>query len=232
MLKNLKNIKTKDGMNPAAEASTDKALLYFDHPTKGRIQIPCQFNPQTLVISKTATWQSELQAERDSPQLTFSGGAAATFSLDLFFDTTTLGNIDVRVFTNSLLLLTMRGAGAPNQQKSRPPVVGFIWGRLHLFRAIVEGVTISYIMFLKNGTPVRARANVSFKQYTEDMGAQNPTSRTDPRKTYVVQPGDRLDTIAYHELGAADRWRAIAEANDLADPLNLRPGQVLKIPLE
>jgi nucleoid-associated protein YgaU len=41
-----------------------------------------------------------------------------------------------------------------------------------------------------------------------------------------------LDYIAYRQLGSAARWREIAQANDLPDPLDLKPGQVLVIPQE
>jgi nucleoid-associated protein YgaU len=44
-----------------------------------------------------------------------------------------------------------------------------------------------------------------------------------------VHEGQSLDWIAYQEYGNPSCWRHIAEINDLDDPLNLQPGQVLKI---
>jgi nucleoid-associated protein YgaU len=45
----------------------------------------------------------------------------------------------------------------------------------------------------------------------------------------VVREGERLDWIAYQEYGRAAYWRHIAETNDLADPTDIRPGQILQL---
>ena len=41
--------------------------------------------------------------------------------------------------------------------------------------------------------------------------------------------GERLDWIAYQEYGNPRHWRHIADVNDLANPFDLRSGQVLKL---
>ena len=50
--------------------------------------------------------------------------------------------------------------------------------------------------------------------------------------TYTVQKGDSLSKIAKNELGDANAWNRIFEANRdlLDDPDKIQPGQVLKIP--
>ncbi len=49
-------------------------------------------------------------------------------------------------------------------------------------------------------------------------------------KTYVVQPGDTLGTIAKRFFGDAGRYRDIAAANNIEDPNLIAVGAVLKIP--
>jgi len=51
-------------------------------------------------------------------------------------------------------------------------------------------------------------------------------------RTYTVVAGDTLSAIAQREYGAADRWKAIFDANrdQLSDPDRIQPGQVLTIP--
>jgi LysM repeat protein len=51
-------------------------------------------------------------------------------------------------------------------------------------------------------------------------------------KTYTVQPGDSLSSIARQVYGQSHLWRIIFEANRhiLSDPALIRPGQVLTIP--
>jgi hypothetical protein len=221
--------------------SLQKAKIAYDSPS-GLKSIECQFNPATLTITKSVAWNAvfpsedgseDTQADLNSPEMVFAGGHPAEFDLDLVFDTTTLNNQDVRGFTNQLLQLTLMGSGDPSHIDEDPPDVQFIWGEFVLFEAVIKRVQISYTLFLPSGIPVRARANVHFIQaYDADSSAdaQNPTSRTDPRKTHRVQQGDRLDFLAYQEYGRADLWREIAQANNLNDPLDINPGQILIIP--
>ena len=51
-------------------------------------------------------------------------------------------------------------------------------------------------------------------------------------RTYTVQPGDSLSKIAKQLLGDANAYPKIFEANrdQLRDPDEIKPGQVLKIP--
>jgi len=57
-------------------------------------------------------------------------------------------------------------------------------------------------------------------------GAAGPTART-----YTVKPGDTLSKIAKMELGDANAYMKIFELNrdQLKDPDQIKPGQVLKI---
>jgi len=51
--------------------------------------------------------------------------------------------------------------------------------------------------------------------------------------TYTVKPGDTLSKIAKEHLGSANAYMDIFNANkdQLQDPDQIKPGQVLKIPL-
>jgi hypothetical protein len=199
--------------------------------------IDCQFNPNELKISKSTTWKGDTSPSFNSPFLRFAGGESATYSLSLFFDaySNNSSGPDVRHFTNQLLRLTLRGAGYSMFMVpySRPPSVILKWGKITLFSAVVEKVEITYTMFAPDGTPLRAKADIDFKQddFLDDiLPAINPTSRTDPRKTRIVNNQQRLDQIAYEEYGDARYWRLLAEANGLDDPFSLKDGQVLVIP--
>ena len=156
----------------------------------------------------------------------FTGGKAATLSLDLFFDTTDTG-ADVRNYTEKLLALTVVRSAAQGQ----PPVCRFVWGKLSSFLAYVPSVSVTFTMFRPDGTPIRAEAKVELTQYLDEglFPAQNPTSYSEVRKTWVVVEGQRLDWIAYKEYGDPAHWRHIAQTNNLTNPFDLRPGQILKL---
>ncbi len=65
-------------------------------------------------------------------------------------------------------------------------------------------------------------------------GASSTAETPQPAfKTYTIQPGDSLSKIAKRELGNANAWNLIHEANkdEIKDPNKIYPGQVIKIPL-
>jgi nucleoid-associated protein YgaU len=49
-------------------------------------------------------------------------------------------------------------------------------------------------------------------------------------QNYTVQPGDNLSKISKHFYGDANKYSAIAKANNLADPDKIKVGQKLVIP--
>jgi len=61
------------------------------------------------------------------------------------------------------------------------------------------------------------------------VGTSGPTTSA---KTYTVKPGDTLSKIAKENLGDANAYMKIFNANkdQLSDPDKIKPGQVLKIP--
>jgi hypothetical protein len=232
--------KIKSAVSGGDKPNLQKAKIVYDSAA-GMGSIECQFNPATLSITKRVGWhavypsdsETDTQADLNAPEMVFAGGSPAEFSLDLIFDTTILDNQDVRGYTNQLLSLTLMGGGDPSCKEDDPPLVQFVWGEFMLFEAVITMVQIHYTLFLPSGIPVRARANVHFIQAYDSDGsqdAQNPTSRTDPRKMHRVQQGDRLDFLAFQEYGRSDMWREIAEANHLDNPLDIQAGQTLILP--
>ena len=51
-------------------------------------------------------------------------------------------------------------------------------------------------------------------------------------RTYTIEKGDTLSKIATEQLGSANAWKQIFEANRdvLDDPDRIFPGQVIKLP--
>jgi nucleoid-associated protein YgaU len=111
--------------------------------------------------------------------------------------------------------------------------VVFHWGDFHSFKAVVSALELTFEYFSSSGTPLRARAALTLTQYQDEtaFAAQNPTSGTPrPHRVHRVQPGETLDRISAMHLGDSTKWRSIAEANEIEDPLALRPGSLLAIP--
>ena len=204
--------------------------------TEKNVKIPCMFNPAELQISRSNSWSGDTRRGQDAPELEFGGGEAATMGLDLMFDTTAEGK-PVTNYTNKLLDLmkidTSLAGYDEAKNNGRPPWVKFHWGDMHSFKAIIESVDIRFTYFSSTGMPMRASVDMSLKQFEPDAnwGPQNPTSGTpNPHRVHRVQKGETLDRISARHYGDSTKWRLIAEANGITDPLALRPGAFLNIP--
>ena len=98
------------------------------------------------------------------------------------------------------------------------------------FTGVIEKATITYTMFLNNGTPVRAKMNLTFRQYQKPEQGKDEPSSPDKTKRITITNGDSLWLIATEEYGDPAKWRAIADANNLDNPLVLEPGTEIIIP--
>jgi len=204
--------------------------------TEGNVKIPCMFNPSELQISRSNSWSGDARRGQDAPEMEFDGGQAGTMGLDLMFDTTAAG-VPVTNYTNKILDLmkidtSLSGYDA-SKNNGRPPWVKFHWGDMHSFKAIIASVDIRFTYFSSTGMPLRATVDMSLTQYEPDAnwGPQNPTSGTpQPHRVHRVQKGETLDRISARHYGDSTKWRLIAEANGINDPLALRPGAFLNIP--
>jgi hypothetical protein len=197
--------------------------------TESGSRISFLFNPETLDVKRNVTWLPNPSPQANAPGLTFDRGQSATMTFDLIMDTTDTGT-DVTTYTNQLLDLTKVDA---QKQPKRPQWVRLGWGRLNSFKSVVEEVSLSFTFFAANGTPLRARAKLTLKQF-EDEGRQplqNPTSGSPQRdRMHEVKPGETLDRIAYQAYGDSTIWRLIATRNQIADPLRLKAGMRLILP--
>lgn len=66
-------------------------------------------------------------------------------------------------------------------------------------------------------------------EYLGNRPVPEVTPRFDDRFHEVVE-GDRIDALAFHYLGDASLWWIIADYNEIAFPLELEVGNVLRIP--
>jgi nucleoid-associated protein YgaU len=199
-----------------------KALL-IDSVT--RIPIPVMFNPPEYQLQVTNQFAEVGIPGLGSSLLQFVRGSARTLTMELFFDTTDLG-IDVRVHTGLVLGLT-----SLNSETHAPPPLLFVWGSL-IFPCVLESVTQTFDFFNTLGMPLRARLNVTLKEHDtlEDILGSNQLLSADRTKQWIFKKGDTLQRIAAQEYGDPNKWRPIAEANNIDNPLTIAVGRALKVP--
>lgn len=210
----------------------EKAFLETEKGDK----IPCLFNPSALQLTRVNQWAADVPVAQGTPTLRFAGARSGTVHLELFFDTTADGSAVTEHTGKLLKLMEPEPSLAGSHVESgnvRPQWVQFHWGSMSLFKAVITSLDLSFVYFAASGTPLRARADLVLTQYEQDLSylPQNPTSGTPrPHRVHRVSPGETLDRIAATHYGDSTRWREIAAANRILDPLALRPGTVLSIP--
>ena len=201
-----------------------KALI-IDCDSITRIPIPVMFNPPEYQLQVTNQFAEVGIPGLGSSLLQFVRGSARTLTMELFFDTTNLG-IDVRVYTGLVLNLTNL-----NSETHAPPRLLFIWGSL-IFPCVLESVTQTFDFFNTLGMPLRARLNVTLKGHDtlEDLLGSHQLLSADRTKQWIFKKGDTLQKIAAQEYGDPNKWRPIAEANNIDNPLTIPVGRALKVP--
>jgi nucleoid-associated protein YgaU len=198
-------------------------------------QMDVLFNPTQYSIKKDNQWKPKPVVGKNVPKLDFTGGGSRTLTMELFFDVYEQKNADVRDHVNKLWDLTMidESKKNPKTKRSRHPLCLLQWGPNWTFKAALTSLAVTYTLFREDGTPVRATANVTLQEAEDDteMKGTNPTSFAElGRKRREVRPHDSLALISYEEYGTPNLWRKIAEDNDLDNPADLQPGQIISVP--
>jgi LysM repeat protein len=196
--------------------------------------VKCMFNPAEYKIAKRNSYNEELGTKGSVPTAQFVSVGSQSLNLTLTFDSYEQGT-DVNKLTDGLwkFMQPNKTDAQDSSQKNAPYQVAFEWGSFR-FVAFITSLTQSYTLFTHEGIPVRAKVDVEFTQYAdiEDYPPTNPTSGGgDVEQTWKVVAGDRLDSIAAEVYRDATQWRRIAERNKISNPLALRPGQILRIPI-
>ena len=190
----------------------------------------CQFNPESFTLSKGHEWKPRKDQGKNNPDMISSGGCAGSTSLTLMFDTTDTGD-DVRELYARLLKMQKVQPSSNKDKKGQPKQVQVQWGTIISYISVIQHISENYQLFAEDGTPLRAQVTVDLSQVWDmtSRGGTNPTSRSEARRTWTVERGQRLDWIAYQVYGLSTAWRHIAETNGLDDPHAIRPGQILKL---
>jgi LysM repeat protein len=183
------------------------------------------FNPEEYTLNKDNNFAAQAVPGLSGPILQFVHGNMRTLEMELFFDTYE-AQTDVRQQTNNIVnLLNI------NSELHAPPVLRVAWASLQ-FRCVLARASQKYILFLPDGTPVRAKLTVSFSEYIDPNQEAKQINRQTANftKIHIVQLGETLSDIAGRLYKNAQVWRPIAIVNNVENPRQLQAGQELQIP--
>jgi Contractile injection system tube protein len=164
---------------------------------------------------------------------------------------------DVRGLTSPLWDLAENSAGGESFR--HPPQVRFIWGKGWNIPGIVASVAERLEQFTPQGIPQRSWLRMQLIRTRESGRGRTPSppplhtlslptigrdisaeelpeievrggGGSSPSGPSAIGGGERLDDIAYRHYGDASYWRVLAAFNNLADPMQVPPGTLLRLP--
>ncbi len=214
-----------------------KAKLEIEREV-GKSVIEVLFNPSEYQLTDGSSYSEKKIPGLDGPIIQYISGDATELSLSLFLDTyvpksTSLISFGPPKESTDVSIITKQIADATSIDGSmhRPPKVTFKWGSLN-FEGVVTKMNHTYTMFTEKGMPVRAKVSLTFKSLIspKDTKRKSPFESPDRTKYRTLRQGTGLWDIANMEYGDPDMWKVIARENGILNPLDVRPGQVVKLP--
>ncbi len=196
------------------------------------------FNPSEYQLTDGANYSEKKIPGLDGPVFQYISGEATELSLNLFLDTyvpksSSLFSFGTPEVSTDVSNITRQIADATSIDGSlhRPPKVTFKWGSLN-FQGVVTKFNHTYTMFTESGMPVRAKVSLTFKSLIspKDTRRKSPFESPDRTKYRTIRQGLGLWDIANLEYGDPDLWKVIARENGIMNPLDVAPGQVVKVP--
>lgn len=199
-------------------------------------RFPVLFNPEEYSLKRDIGYAPAAVFGLSAPILQFVSGNQQTLDMELLLDTyeehreggriVAQGGADVRGLTAKITDLMN-----VDPTTHAPPVLLFAWASL-TFTCVLSRVTQRFIMFLPDGTPVRARLTVTFDEYCNPALEAEEIKRetADYTKQHIVGQGETLSSISAATYGDPASWRAIAARNAIDVPAAIRTGAVLVVP--
>lgn len=188
-------------------------------------EIFLQFNPAGYSVEENNEFSEKKLMGLKGVIHQFTGSKKADLSLELMFDSTTLG-VDVRD-----LLKPLDTIFEIDRELHAPPPCRFVWGSFS-YEGIVSSLKKDFTYFYHDGIPGRVKLSVTLKPYKpiEEMSALLDLHSSDISKTRTMSEGDSLFLMAHREYQSVSSWRLIAEANGIDDPLDIAAGEELLLP--
>jgi hypothetical protein len=199
-------------------------------------RVPVLFNPEEYSLKRDINYAQAAVPGLSAPILQFVNGNLQTLEMELLLDTYethTEGGRTIAAAGSDVRTQTRKITDLMNIDRTThaPPVLLFTWASL-TFTCVLARATQQFLMFLPDGTPVRARLQVTFNEFRNaDLEAKEIKRETaDYSKLHVVRQGETLSAIAATVYGDPCLWRPIAIRNEVDVPAAIGVGDQLVVP--
>ena len=192
-----------------------------------------QYNPDSFTIQTKGGWTFSKQPATQGCPPQWKGVDLPEVTVKILLDAFAVPPVPPAATIQQLKILTLPTPQSMIAGMPSPTRVIFGWGpNIIMSQAIITSVSVAYERFLL-GMAVRATASVTLKAVPlpAPLGPTNPSSGgLTSLRTHTVVEGDTLASIAFEEYQDPNKWRALAEANKIDDPMRVKEGTVLIVP--
>ena len=215
-------------------AILDKFEITYKDSKDDYVYFAFQYNPYQLSVSKSVVWEGFAVSGEDSTKKQFSSGKAKEVTInDVLFDTSMFKEISVYTKYIRYLEAMTLVQEYTKEGITRPPILTLSWGNgNYFFDTILKNLNYEFTMFDRSGIPIRANVSFEFEEIVTDTTTIKKTLDVQVITTYRVKAKDTLHKIADSELGSPSKWKMIAVANGIDNPIDLEVGMTLIIPSE
>ena len=204
-------------------------LAFTESDFSGKVgQYVAQVNPSSYEQGFTIDYEAEGPIGGANTPLKFARMPPQTIKFELLFDGTgVIPGSGVSSEIKAFLKVVYDYQGTIHE----PHYLKLIWGGL-TFGARLASLNIQYTLFNTGGTPLRAKADATFRSYVDAQTLAKEERRESPDVTHevMVRAGDTLPLLCDRIYGDPGFYMQVAEANRLSTVLYLKPGTRLLFP--
>ena len=159
------------------------------------------FNPTDYTVTNSNNFEESRIPGLQAPVVQFKQGNTSTLSLELLLDTQ-FNDDYTKTDIRDAYIYDLEKLMAIDSDIHAPPPCQVLWGSLE-FTGMLESMDKKYTLFSSDGTPVRARVTLKFKEYVSlDLQIQEASlASPNRRKMFTVNEGDSLWRMAYRAYG-------------------------------
>lgn len=207
-----------------------KIIAYPDSKYSGAGSDSCtvQINPASYTHEHEVNYNDQQPLGTPGTTLWFKGIPPEKVSFDIYFDATgviSAGTVKDQIATFKKVCFTYNGSiHEPNYLK-------LSWGTL-VFKCKLISLSISYTLFKNDGTPLRAKLSVAFREALDANIIAKEANNQSPNLTHyiLVKEGDTLPLLCYKVYGDSRYYKEVATYNNILNFRNLTPGTALYLP--
>lgn len=193
------------------------------------------FNPTSYSQSLANKWDKKQGINASGAELEYVYGCASELNFKLLLDDTGVDEMGIFALGRDSLKARLKKfsdvAHAYNGSIHEPHYLLVEWGVLS-FACRLSKAEITYTLFDRDGTPLRAELDVTFLADEDPETRAKRDGKTSPDLTHsrTVRRGDTLPLMVKEIYGSTAHYLDVARYNQLDDFRNLMPGQQILFP--